>query len=79
MNNVSLDYPFEFEGQQIKSLTLRRPKVSDNLAVQKAAISDAEKEILLLANLAEVAPQLIHQMDLKDYSKLQAVLSSFLS
>ena len=76
---ITLEYPFEFEGQTIKSLTLRRPIVADNLAVQKAALTDAEREIRLLANLAEVTPETIHRMDLKDYGKLQSALASFLS
>jgi hypothetical protein len=79
MQSVTLEYPFEFEGQTIKTLSLRRPTVADNLAVQKAAATDAEREIRLLANLAEVSPETIHRMDLKDYGKLQAALSSFLS
>lgn len=79
MLSVTLDYPFEFEGQRISSLSLRRPTVGDNLAVQKAVTSDAEREIRLLANLAEVTPETIHRMDLKDYGKLQSALASFLS
>jgi hypothetical protein len=79
MQTVTLEYPFEFDGQKISSLTLRRPTVGDNLAVQKAAMTDAEREIRLLANLAEVTPETIHRMDLKDYGKLQSALSSFLS
>jgi hypothetical protein len=54
---ITLEYPFDFEGQTIKTLTLRRPTVGDNLAVQKAVTSDAEREIRLLANLAEVTPE----------------------
>jgi hypothetical protein len=76
---LTLEYPFEFEGQTIKTLSLRRPTVADNLAVQKAAATDAEREIRLLANLAEVTPETIHRMDLKDYGKLQSALASFLS
>lgn len=76
---ISLDYPYDFEGETITVLTLRRPTVGDNLAVQKVASTDAEREIRLLANLAEVSPDSLHKMDLKDYGKLQKALSSFLS
>ena len=76
---VTLEYPFEFEGRTVDRLSLRRPTVADNLAVQKAAATDAEREIRLLANLAEVTPETIHRMDLKDYGKLQSALASFLS
>jgi hypothetical protein len=76
---ITLEYPFEFEGQKISSLSLRRPTVGDNLAVQKATTTDAEREIRLLTNLAEVASEALHRMDLKDYGKLQTTLASFLS
>jgi hypothetical protein len=76
---VSLDYPISHDGLTVSELALRRPTVADNLAVQKLANNDAEREIRLLANLAEVPPDLIHKMDLKDYGKLQTVLASFLS
>lgn len=79
MSTIALDYPYDFEGETITALTLRRPTVGDNLAVQKVASTDAEREIRLLANLAEVSPDSLHKMDLKDYGKLQKALSSFLS
>jgi hypothetical protein len=53
--------------------------VGDHLAVQKMTASDAEKEIRLIANLSELPPEAIYQLDMKDYAALQKVLSGFLS
>jgi hypothetical protein len=52
--------------------------VGDHLAAQKAAGTDAEREIRLIANLAELPPAAIHQLDMKDYAQLQKVLGGFL-
>jgi len=60
-------------------LTMRRPKVRDMLAAEKAKGNDAEKEILLFANLCEVAPADIEALDMADYQQLQKVYKDFLS
>ena len=62
----------------IKKIALRRPTVGDHLAAQKSAGTDAEREIRLIANLAELPPAAIHQLDMKDYAQLQKVLGGFL-
>lgn len=76
---ISLEYPVTHNSQTISELALRRPTVGDNLAAQKAGASDAEREIRLIANLAEVAPDVIHLLDMKDYGRMQQVLAGFLS
>lgn len=79
MNTITLDYPITHDGQKITSINLRRMTVGDNLASQKTKGTDAEQEIFLMANLAELAPEAIHKLDMKDYAKLQKVLQGFLS
>lgn len=76
---ISLDYLITHNAQTISELALCRPTVGDNLAAQKAGASDAEREIRLIANLSEVAPEVVHLLDMKDYSKMQQVLAGFLS
>jgi len=75
---ITLNFPIEHDGLPIKEIALRRPTVGDHLAAQKAAGTDAEREIRLIANLAELPPAAIHQLDMKDYAQLQKVLSGFL-
>ncbi|MDP1644758.1 MAG: phage tail assembly protein [Thiobacillus sp.] len=76
---IPLTYPIDHDGLPINEIALRRPTVGDHLAAQKAASSDAEREIRLMANLAELPPAAIHQLDMKDYAALQKVLGGFLS
>lgn len=76
---ISLSFPIEHEGVPIAEIALRRPTVGDHLAAQKAAGTDAEREIRLIANLTELPPAAIHRLDMKDYAALQKVLGGFLS
>lgn len=76
---ISLSFPIEHEGVPMAEIALRRPTVGDHLAAQKAAGTDAEREIRLIANLTELPPAAIHKLDMKDYAALQKVLGGFLS
>ena len=77
---VVLQFPFEFRGESIQTLTMRRPKVRDMLAVEKLTAKDnAEKEIQLFANLCEVVPEVLHELDMSDYTQLQTTHQGFLS
>ena len=76
---IPLGQPIEHDGLPIKEIALRRPTVGDHLAAQKTGGTDAEREIRLIANLAELPPEAIHQLDMADYMAIQQVLSGFLS
>lgn len=76
---ITLNYPVECDGLPIKDIALRRPTVGDHLSVQKMTASDAEKEIRLIANLSELPPEVIYQLDMKDYAAIQKLLGDFLS
>lgn len=73
---IDLKYPLE---DGTNRLNMRRPKVRDMLAADKAKGSDAEKEIAMFANLCEVAPGDIEALDMADYKELQTAYSGFLS
>ena len=75
---IKLSFPIEHDGVPIADIALRRPTVGDHLAAQKSAGTDAEREIRLIANLAELPPAAIHPWDLKDYAPLPKVLGGFL-
>jgi hypothetical protein len=77
--SVRLNHPIQVNGQQIVELQLRRPKVRDRLAVEKMNGADAEKEIRFIANLCEVAPTDIEELDMSDYARVQDALTDFLS
>lgn len=76
---ITLQYPITADGMLIEKLTLRRPLVRDRLIAEKASGSEVEKEIHLIANLCEMAPQHIELLDMADYAKLQECLAGFLS
>lgn len=79
MSAITLDYPVTSDGQEITSISIRRPKVADMLAADSKKESDAQKEISMFANLCEVSPKTIEELDLKDYRKLQEAYQDFLS
>ncbi|WP_031485569.1 phage tail assembly protein [Maridesulfovibrio frigidus] len=79
MTTIKLEYPVEDNGGKIEKLEMRRPKVRDQITAKKTSKSSDELEVLLFANLCEVAPAVIEEMDMKDYSKLQQVYRDFLS
>ena len=78
MQNIKLNYPVESDGTNIADLNMRRSKVKDRLIVAKMKnSSDEEKEIRLFANLCEVAPNIIEELDESDYSNLQKAYMDF--
>ena len=79
MEKVDLDYPVDVAGQKYAELHIRRPKVRDHLVADRVGGGNAEKEVKLLANLCEVAPAVIEELDAADYQKLQGVYGGFLS
>ncbi len=78
---IELKYPIPIDGIETAALQMRRPKVRDQVLVDKATMvgkSAAEKEVLLFANLCEVAPEAMQELDMADYKKLQETYGSFL-
>lgn len=78
MQKIELNYPVESAGKTINNLNMRRSKVKDRLIVAKMkTASDEEKEIRLFANLCEVEPKIIEDLDEADYSNLQKAYLGF--
>ncbi|PIR37723.1 MAG: hypothetical protein COV35_08555 [Alphaproteobacteria bacterium CG11_big_fil_rev_8_21_14_0_20_39_49] len=78
METIKLFQPITVANSTYETLNLRRPKVRDRLAVERMKKTDAEKEITMIANLAEVSTDVIEELDLADYAKVQKVLQDFL-
>ena len=77
MQTIKLNYPIELSGATHEELTMRRSKIKDRLLVAKLKTSDEEKEIRLFANLCEVEPKVIEELDESDYSNLQKIYLGF--
>jgi len=74
---VALKHPITVEGVAVSVLHLRRPKVRDRLAAEKLGKTDAEKELALIALLAEVTPETLHELDMADYTAVQQAFAGF--
>jgi hypothetical protein len=79
MEKVKLNEPIKVDGVLIHELSLRRPKVRDLLIANRKDVSESEREVNLIANLAEISAEAIKDLDVRDYLKIQDVLKDFLS
>lgn len=79
MKKIVLDTPVTVSGHEYKELTMREPKVRDQLFAAKQGGNDAEKEVIFVSNLCEVAPEVIHELSMRDYRQVQEELHNFLS
>ena len=75
---VRLGEAYTWDGREVTELTLRRPRVSDQLEAQRAATEPQEQEVHLFARLCGVNPELIENLDMADYRALQDAYSGFL-
>jgi hypothetical protein len=76
---IELDFPIEISGVEVKHLVMRRPKVRDIMAAQKGGGSEAEMGIALVANLCEITPDEVLELDGLDWDKCEAQVAAFKS
>lgn len=74
---IQLDYPFTFEGVEYTELTLRRPKLRD-IKKSETAKGNMNKGTKMLADLAEMDPRAIDEMDMEDFKKASLVIAGFM-
>lgn len=79
MQTVTLKWPVTFEGREVKELTMRPCRVDDQIAALAAKGTDEEKEKLLFATICNVPQELIGQLVIGDYKRVQAAYATFLS
>jgi hypothetical protein len=79
MEKIKLNEGIKVDGVLIYELSLRRPKVRDLLIASKKDVSESEREVNLIANLAEIPAEAVKDLDMRDYLKIQEVLKDFLS
>jgi len=77
-HTITLQYPFSFAGQTVAELSLRRPKVRDIRAMEKGKGSDSDRSIAMMANLAEVDPDLFDELDPVDFAQVNDWLEPIL-
>ena len=76
---ITLQYPVTVDGAEVTTLTMRRPKARDLRDAQRGGGMPADSEIRLFANLCEVTPATIEDLDMADYLRMQKVYEGFLS
>ena len=74
---VELMFPVEQDGLAVDKLVMRRPKVRDSRDAARGGGSDADVELRQFANLCEVSPELLEDLDMADYIKLQEAFRGF--
>ena len=79
MKKIKLSNPIKIDGVEVNEISLRQPKVRDLLISSKKNVSEAEREVNLIANLAEIPIDTVEDLDLRDYLKIQNWLKDFLA
>jgi len=74
---ITLEFPFEHKGETYEELVVRRPKMRD-LKKFEGIKDKMKKAITMLADLAEVTPDTIDEMDPTDFDKASRVIAGFL-
>lgn len=75
--DIELAKPINIAGVETKVLRMREPTVADQLVANKFKGDDAEKELMIFANLCGIAPEDFHKMTMRDYTKVQKAYSGF--
>ncbi len=74
---ITLQYPVTVDGEEITELHIRRPKMADMKRGQKHK-DDLEKSIHLIADLAEVTPKVVEELDTADFAAVSAKVGEFM-
>lgn len=74
---VRLEYPFEFKGEHISEVTLRRPKMRD-IKKSQTFKDDLDKSLRMIADLAELDPKAVEELDPIDFGRLADVMGEFM-
>ena len=80
MEKIELDFPLDIAGSKIAFVQMRRPKVSDMIVADKLGKkNDMETTVQLFALLTQQDPEVIREMDFKDFTKLKVAFENFTS
>ena len=74
---LDLEFSIDVEGTTVRQLTMRRPTVRDQLGYEEGKGSEARRVVNMLANLCEVSPDTILQLDNSDFARLSKILEGF--
>ncbi|SIO25660.1 phage tail assembly protein [Halodesulfovibrio marinisediminis] len=75
---IELKYPVTVNGHEYKVITMRAPKVRDQIIAQKAAGKE-EMELTLFSNLCEISTAVLEELEIADYNQFHTAYQDFLS
>ena len=76
---ITLTYPVKVAGVEVSELRFRRPSVRDiKIARAGGKADDFDLAVTLAANLAEVTPDDILNLDVADFKKVEGLIAGFL-
>ena len=78
MTTIKLKHPITVDGREVAQLTLRRPKVRDLERMDKVS-GEMAKAVTLAADLAELSPDQVRELDAEDFTAVAEALGDFLS
>ena len=78
MTTITLKHPITVDGREVAVLTLRRPKVRDLERMDKVS-GEIAKAVTLVADLAELSPDQVRELDAEDFTAVAEALGDFLS
>jgi hypothetical protein len=73
----TLKHPVTVDGASYDSLSLRRPKARDLIKARKAK-DELEQMAAMVADLAEVPPKVVQELDAEDFAGVGEVIGRFL-
>lgn len=73
-----LDFPAPFNGETVRSITLRRPKGREIRAMNNGAGSQIDRSFALMASLADREVELFDELDAADIKKIDGWLNEVL-
>lgn len=77
MITITLKHPIKIDGREAAQLTLRRPKVRDLERMDKVS-GEMAKTVALVADLAEITPDQVRELDAGDFNVVAEALAGFL-
>ena len=77
MDTIELQYPFEYKGERFTELTVRRPKMRD-LKKAQGIKDELEKSMRMMADLTEVDPKVIDELDPVDFATLSDKVGEYM-
>ena len=77
MTTINLKHPITVDGREVAELTLRRPKVRDLERMDKVP-GEVAKAVAMVADLAEISPDQVRELDAEDFTAVAEALGDFL-